>query len=634
MSTAQGPQPPTEHTIAANAGVRFALDPADFERASRGLLAQIPGGRIEGPYGTAWDIGRYDFIRPDAPPPPSVNPSLWRQSQLNVIHGLFEVAPGLWQSRGYDISNVSFIAGKEGWVVVDPLTSAACARASLALANRQLGERPVTAVIYTHSHTDHFGGVLGVTTPEDVAAGRCQVIAPEHFMLETVAENLLAGPAMARRAAYQFGPLLPPGPLGHVDAGLGKAIPIEAPGLIAPTHDITFTGEELVVDGVRIVFQLTPQTEAPAEMQFFFPDHRWLCTAEICTHTMHNLVPIRGAQVRDALSWSKYINEAIELFGARTETMFASHHWPRWGGADIRSYLERQRDLYRWMHDQTLRMANQGWTAPEIANRLELPEEFLADGSTRGYYGDLVHNSKAVYQRYLSWYDGNPARLNTHPPVEAGRRYVDFMGGADAVLAKARASFDAGDYRWVAEVVNHLVFADPSNTAARELQARALEQLGYQAESSTFRNAYLMGAQELRQGPPAARATMRRGLIEALAVEQAFDVIAVRLKSEAVGGQRLLINWRFTDLGTAPGEDWVLILSNRALSSVKGRHDPAAAATVTLTKATFVDCITGGSTFVDQVLAGNVVIDGDADALRNVLGNLDTVMGGFAIVEP
>ncbi len=338
--------------------------------------------------------------------------------------------------------------------------------------------------------------------------------------------------------------------------------------------------------------------------------------------------------MRDSLSWSKYINEAIELFGSGSDVMFASHHWPRWGREDIRAYMERQRDLYRWMHDQTLRLANQGWTAPEIAEQLSLPPEFLADGSTRGYYGDLVHNSKAVYQRYLSWYDGNPARLRAYPPVEAGRRYVEFMGGADAVLAKAQAAFDAGDYRWVAEVVNHLVFADPTNTAARELQARALEQLGYQAESSTFRNAYLMGAQELRQGPPQPRAASRRGLIEALTIEQCFDVIAVRLRSEDVGGQRVLVNWRFTDIGDAPGEDWVLILSNRALSSVKGRHDPAAGITVTTTKTVFVDVITGGSTFVEQVTAGAVAIDGDPDALRAIFGNLDAFPTAFPIVEP
>ena len=624
------PKPATPHTRGANAGVRIDLDPEDFERASRGLVARHPTGRIEGPFGPAWDLARYAFIGEDTPAPDTVNPSLWRQARLNAIDGLFEVAPGLWQARGYDISNISFIAGNEGWVVIDPLTSASCAKACLALANEQLGARPVTAVIYTHSHADHFGGVLGVTTADDVASGRCRVIAPEGFLFEAVAENLLAGPAMARRAAYQFGPLLPAGPRGQVDAGLGKGIPFDPPGLLAPTEDITHTGQELCVDGVRIVFQLTPETEAPAEMNFFFPDHGWLCMAENCTHTMHNLVPIRGAQVRNALNWSKYIGEAIELFGSRTELFFASHHWPRWGADDVRSFLALQRDLYRFMHDQVLRFANHGLTAPEIAETLALPPEFLAHGHTRGYYGDLVHNAKAVYQRYLSWYDGNPARLHSHPPVEAGKRYVAFMGGGEALLERARASFEAGDYRWVAEVVNHLVFAEPGNAAARELQADALEQLGYQAESATFRNAYLTGAQELRRGPPPARPITRSGLVAALTIEQAFDAIAIRLRAEAVGGLAFAINFTFTD----EAERWVLGLSNRTLYTVKGRHEPAAAASVTLTRARLLAIIGGGATLAEAIRSGDVKLDGDAAALGAIFGNLDTFQSGFAIVEP
>jgi len=622
------PKPATSHTRSANARVRFELDPADFERASRGRIAQHATGRIEGPFGPAWDLGRYAFL--DGEPPDTVNPSLWRQAKLNAIHGLFEVAPGLWQARGYDISNISFVAGERGWIVIDPLTSASCARACLELANQTLGARPVTAVIYTHSHADHFGGVLGVTTQAEVDAGRCRVIAPEGFLFQAVSENLLAGPAMARRALYQFGPLLPPGPRGQVDAGLGKNIPIEPPGLIAPSEEITHTGEELVVDGVRIVFQLTPETEAPAEMNFFFPDHGWLCMAENCTHTMHNLVPIRGAQVRNALNWSKYIGEAIELFGPRTELFFASHHWPRWGADDVRAYLALQRDLYRFMHDQTLRLANHGLTAPEIAESLELAPEFLAHGHTRGYYGDLVHNSKAVYQRYLSWYDGNPARLHAHPPVEAAKRYVAFMGGAEALLEKARASFEQGDYRWVVEVANHLVFAEPANRAARDLQADALEQLGYQAESATFRNAYLMGAQELRNGPPPARPITRSGLVAALTIEQAFDAIAIRLLAEAVGGASLAINFTFTDLD----ERWLLRLSNRTLNSVKGRHEPGAAASVALTRTRFLAILAGETSFEDAIRAGDVKLDGDGAALGAVFANLDTFQSGFPIVEP
>jgi alkyl sulfatase BDS1-like metallo-beta-lactamase superfamily hydrolase len=633
MSESNVARPASSHTRKHNHSIAFDLDPDDFVRVDRGFVAALEDGLVTDERGRpVWDSSRYDYISDDTPAPDSVHPSLWRQAQLNRRHGLYEVAPGVWQVRGYDISNVTFVKSNTGWIVIDPLTTEHTARAAMGLVDEHLGKRPVIAVIYTHSHADHFGGVLGVTTQAEVDAGRCRVIAPEGFLHETVAENVIAGPAMARRSSYQFGPLLPSGPLGHVDSGLGKAIPLGPPGLIPPTEDITRTGEELVVDGVRIIFQMTPETEAPAEMNFFFPDHGWLCMAENCTHTMHNLVPIRGAQVRDALSWSKYIDETIDLFGDQTTLMFASHHWPRWGGDDVRGFLTLQRDLYRWMHDQTMRLANHGMVPTEIAATLRLPEEFLAQSHTRGYYGDLVHNCKAVYQRYLSWYDGNPANLNKLPPTEAGKRYVEYMGGADALIAKARASFEAGDYQWVVEVVNHLVFADPTNQAARSLQADAMEQLGYQAESSTFRNAYLMGAQELRQGPPPPANTMvrGRGLLAAMTVEQVFDAIAVRLKSEEVGGMSATVNWTFPDVA----ETWILRLSNRTLSSTHGRHDPTAEALVTLDRTTLISLVTQQTTINEELERGSISIEGDADALLRVFGHLDTFQTNFSIVEP
>jgi alkyl sulfatase BDS1-like metallo-beta-lactamase superfamily hydrolase len=623
----------SQHTQKLNAQVVVPNSQIDFDNAQRGFIAQWPGGRVEDERGRmVYDISRYEFIVQGSPSPSTVNPSLWRQAQLNVIHGLFEVAPNVWQVRGYDISNITFIAGETGWVVIDPLTNENTARISLELANTHLGTRPVTAVIYTHSHADHFGGVLGVTTQADVDAGKCRVIAPEGFLHETVSENVIAGPAMARRSNYQFGPLLPASPTGHIDSGLGKSVPIGAPGLIAPTEDITYTGEELVVDGVRIIFQLTPETEAPAEMNFFFPDHGWLCMAENCTHTMHNLVPIRGAQVRDALSWSKYINESIELFGANTSLMFASHHWPRWGNADIVHFLTLQRDLYRWMHDQTMRLANHGYVASEIAEMLTLPEDFLEHSHTRGYYGDLVHNVKAVHQRYLSWYDGNPANLHRLPPSDAGKKYVELAGGEAALLQKAREAFERGEYRWVAELLNHLVFANPENVEARHLQADTLEQLGYQAESSTFRNAYLMGAQELRQGPPsAAQSKIRaKGLLLAMTIQQVFDTLAIRLKTDEVAGVSLSLNWTFTDIE----EKWILGISHRTLFSTPGRHDPQAAATITTTRRTLLEVISQSTTFLEEIQAGNITIEGDATALITVLGNLDTFQINFAIVEP
>ena len=633
MANAHKHKPATVHTQQQNAMVSVIDDQGDFERASRGYIASHPTGHIVDEHGrTVINVNNYDFLTPNSPSPATVNPSLWRHAQLNHIHGLFEVRPDVFQVRGYDISNITFIKGNTGWIVIDPLTTAQTARDSYDLITAQLGHRPITAVIYTHSHTDHFGGVLGVISEDDVTSGRCIVVAPEHFMHETVGENVIAGPAMGRRALFQFGPLLPPGPTGHIDAGLGTSVPVGPPGLIAPTHDITRTGEEMVIDGVRVIFQLTPESEAPAEMNFYFPDLGALCMAENCNHTMHNLIPIRGALVRNAMNWSKYINEAMELFGAQADVLFTSHHWPRWGNEDLNDFLTKQRDLYKWMHDQTMRHANHGLVAAEIAELLQLPSEFLANEHTRGFYGDLVHNAKAVYQRYLSWYDGNPANLKKYPPVEAGKRYVDLAGGADALLAKAHAAFDNGDYRWVAELVNHLVFAEPTNAAARDLQADALEQLGYQSESATFRNAYLNAAQELRIGPPklAGGPGRGKGLLRAMSVEQVFDAIAVRLKSEDVGGQTVFVNWTFTDIN----EKWVLGLSNRTLFHVQGRHESRAAVTVTLPRPTLVAVVTQETTFMDEIQAGRITLDGDPAALLSIFGNLDTFTVGFNVVEP
>jgi alkyl sulfatase BDS1-like metallo-beta-lactamase superfamily hydrolase len=632
------PKDATSHTRSHNAPRELGMDPADFERASRGLVAQHPTGRIQGAWGVAWDVAKYDFIEQGAANPDTVDPSLWRQAQLNNIHGLFEVGTGIWQARGYDISNITFIEGETGWLVIDPLTVEGCARDCLALANDTLGERPVVAVIYTHSHTDHFGGVLGVTSQEAVDAGDCRVIAPEHFLHEAISENVIAGFAMARRALYQFGPLLPPSPRGHVDCGLGKAIPLSPPGLIAPTEDITHTGQELVVDGVRIVFQLTPETEAPAEMNFFFPDRvagggGWLCMAENCSHNMHNLIPIRGAQARNSLAWSKYIGEAIDLYGDHAEIMFASHHWPRWGADDVRGFLRKQRDMYRYVHDQTMRWANHGETPLEIAERIALPDEFRTEAHTTGYYGHLAHNVKAVYQRYLSWYDGNPANLWKLPPTEAGRRYVDLAGGADALLEHARAAFDEGDYRWVVEVVGHVVFSDPTNGEARDLQADAFEQLGYQSESATFRNAFLMGAQELRHGHPPRNPAMRRGYLEAMTVEQLMDANAVRLKAEEVGGIDVAVHLELTDVG----EQWRVELSHRTLHTtrhtVPGR-DERADATVRLDRSVLVDIGAAELSAVDAVESGRVTVEGDAEAFVALFAHLDVFESMFPIVEP
>ncbi len=626
------PKAPTAHTARHNAAVAAVLsldDPGDFARASRGLIATHPSGVIEGPHGTAWDVARHDFNRGDTPAPPSVNPSLWRQGRLNSVHGLFEVADGIWQVRGYDISNMTLIASDHGWLIVDVLTTAATAAACLELANNVLGHRSVMAVIYTHSHADHFGGINGVTSQQAVDAGDVRIIAPEGFLREAVSENVIAGPAMGRRAGYMFGPFLAPGPLGHVDSGLGKIIPRAASGLIAPTEEISETGTELDIDGIRVVFQNTPGGEAPAEMNFLFPDERVLCMAENCTHTMHNILTPRGAPVRDALGWSKYINEALELYIDHTDTLFATHHWPRWGQDDSREFLVRQRDMYRWLHDQTMRLANHGLTPPEIAEQLRLPECFAAQGHTREYYGTVSHNSKAVYQRYLGAFDGNPATLNPHPPAEAGVRYIEAMGGRSEVLVKAQSAFDDGDYRWAAELLNHLVFADPDFEPGRLLQADTLEQLGYQSESGPWRNIYLTGALELREGVQGVGGR-GRALTTALTVEQIFDALGVHLVAQQVVDQSVVINWEFTDIG----ELHVLGLANCALHHIAGRHEPDADATLRLSKDLLGELLTGRATAVEAVGDGRLEIDGDAEALLILFGALDQFDGSFNIVEP
>jgi alkyl sulfatase BDS1-like metallo-beta-lactamase superfamily hydrolase len=546
--------------------------------------------------------------------------------------GLYEVVPGIYQARGFDISNMSFVETAGGVVVIDPLVSVETARAALALYRKHRGERRVVAVMYTHSHVDHFGGVRGVIDEADVAAGRVAVLAPEGFLEHAVSENLFAGPAMGRRAGYMYGSLLPKGPRGQIDAGIGKGTSAGTLSLIAPTDLIRATGEERCIDGVRFVFQMAPGTEAPAEMHFHLPHARALHLSENTNATLHNLYTLRGAQVRDARAWAFYLREALDLYGAESEVLFSGHFWPRWGREAIESHVNLQADVYQYINDQTLRLANHGLTMHEIGEQLTLPDELGLAWCNRGYYGTVNHNAKAVYQRYLGWFDGNPAHLDPLPPEAAGRKYVEFMGGADAVVQKARVSFDAGEYRWAAEVLAHVVFADPSHAAARELAADALEQLGYQAESSVWRNFYLTGAQELRHGVP--QRPTRRGFAPDMAAAMTpamfFDFLAVRLNGPKAAGRRLDLDFSFTDTG----ERFAVSVRRAVLVARPGRLHTVPQATLTMARRVLYGIAGGAVEARDAISDGKLVIDGDAAVLGEFMALFDTFDPWFGVATP
>ncbi len=537
-------------------------DRQDFADAARGFVATLAEPVIRGASGApVWDLSRFGFLDEEAAPA-TVNPSLWRMAQLNMHHGLFQVTERVWQVRGLDLANLTIVESATGIIVIDTLTTVEVAAAALALYRAHRGERAVRAVIYTHSHSDHFGGVQGVVSQAEVDAG-VAVIAPVGFMEAVGGENVLPGNAMARRAQFQFGPLLRPGPAGLVDAGLGKTVARGTQSLIAPTVLIREPVETRVIDGVEIVFQLAPETEAPAEMHLFLPEMGVLNLAENATHHLHNFLPLRGAVVRDPRMWAHYIAEALALFGDRAAVLIAQHHWPVWGAERVRAYLEKQHDLYKFVHDQSVRLLNLGRKPGEVAEEIALPDALAKEWYLRGYYGSLKHNAKAVYQRYLGWYDGNPATLDALPPREAGRRSVAYMGGVEAILERARGDFAAGDYRWVAQVMHQAVLAEPGHAGARGLLADALEQLGFAAESATWRNAYLYGAQELREGkrqlPP--RPMLAPALVAGLETGLLLDYLAVRLNPARAAGRSLAIGWRVVDRD----EGFTLVLRNAVL---------------------------------------------------------------------
>jgi len=634
-ASGEGPKEAEPATKAANAAMLKALpfgDRQDYEDAAYGFIGTLPEVLIKRDDGMViWSLKEYGFLKqPEAPP--TVNPSLWRQAQLNCQNGLFKVTDGMYQVRGFDISNMTIIEGKTGLIVIDPLISTEVAKAGLGLYYQHRPKRPVAAVIYTHSHVDHWGGVKGVVSEVDVQAGKVQVIAPADFMEAAVAENITAGNAMIRRAQYQFGALLPKGERSQVDAGLGKTTSFGSVTLIPPTDVIKKSLDQRTVDGVDIIFHLASGAEAPAEFHMYYPQFKVLNMAENVSHNFHNLLPFRGAEVRDANAWARYINEALEMFGDQAEVVVMQHHWPIRGNDRVQNLLKKQRDLYKYVHDQSVRLLNHGYPPSEIAETLQLPPSLANEWHARGYYGTVSHNAKAIYQKYLGWYDANPANLNPLPPVEGGKKYIEYMGGAAAVIARARQDFKEGNYRWVAQVMNHVVFADPTNRAARELGADALEQLGYMAESATWRNAYLYGALELRQGllKIPVRSNIALDVLKALPVDLFFDYLGVRLNGPKANGKEIIINWNFTDVN----QQYVLNLENSALTYVPNKQAKNAGATLTLTRQT-LDAITLQKlTFPQAMQSGQIKVEGDPRKLGELLSLLDTFNPMFEIVEP
>ena len=625
-------KPATAHTIAANQALRDELpfqDQRSFDDARRGFIASLDPLKITRDGGqVAYDLSRFEFL--DNPCPNTVNPSLWRQAQLNAQHhGLFEVCDGIYQVRSFDIANMTLIRGDTGWIIIDPLTSSESAAAALALANTHLGERPVKAVLHTHSHVDHFAGVLGVITHEQVASGEVTVVAPEHFVQESLSENVMAGNVMNRRATYMYGNLLKPGVDGFVSTGLGAALSIGTTGFVVPTDLIRATGETRTIDGIEFEFQMTPGTEAPAEFVFYLPQFKALCMSEITSHHLHNLYTPRGAQVRDALEWAAQIDQSIDLFGNKLEIQFASHHWPIWGQAQAVEYLEKQRDLYKYIHDQSLRLANQGFTKEELAEQIRLPDALGHEFYNRGYYGSVSHNARAVYVKYLGYFDGNPSTLHPLPQSEAGRRYVEFMGGADAVVNKARTSFDAGEYRWVAEVLNHVVLSEPEHTEARALLADALEQMGYQAESAPWRNFYLCGALELRMGlPKGSNFRASEGVAQGMPLDNMFQLMAVRLDPGACADTTLALNLNLD------GTQWLLQIKNGVLNAWSNRHSEAPTASLTVSEINFKRLMLGLADAATLLGDGQLLIEGDVQALAQLGSFFDTFVRRFPIVTP
>ncbi len=607
-----------------------ADDRKDFEFAERGFIATRKDPIIKRPDGrAAYDLSSYAFL--DGAAPDTTNPSLWRQAQILTKHGLFKVADRIYQVRGFDVSTVSFIDAGTGWIVVDPLTTVEVARAALELVTEHVGEKPVLAVVYSHSHVDHYGGVGGVARAADAASGAVQIIAPDGFLEHAVSENIIAGPAMLRRARFQFGLTLPRGSEGEMTSGLGPCPSLGSGSLIAPNLLITQTGQEVTVGNVTMAFQLTPGTEAPAEMNFYLPQFRAVFMAENANLTMHNLLPARGALVRDAKAWADYLTESIRLFGDKSDVMFAAHGIPRFGMDEIVAFLTNHRDAYKFLHDQSVRLMNSGLTSAEIAEVLKLPDVLARQWFNRGYYGTISHNSKAIYQRYLGWYDANPANLNPLPPEPAAKRYVAAMGGAAAVLDLAEKAETEGDLRWAATLLNHVVFSDENNTAARERLAGVYTRLGFEAEAGTWRNIYLTGAQELLHGIarlPAGGLSV--DVLSATTTAMLLDFAAVRVNPDKAAAHAFKINVELTDRN----EKLLISVANGVLIHEAGVHDANAGATVRMKRPELLMTLLAGAPPGARIDSGDIVVDGDRSLYESLAALIEPIVTNFPVVTP
>ena len=629
---AQDAKPASDATVAAQRNVAAQLpaeDGRDLDFAERGFIGTLSDPVITSKDGKpGWNLDAYDWMT-DGTSPNTVNPSLWRHMGLLRKHGLFAVTDNIWQVRGFDVSNMTVIKGQTGWIIIDPLTTRDTAAAALRLVNEKLGTRPVAAVIYSHSHGDHFGGVRGIINEADVKAGKVTIIAPEHFLAETASENVMAGPAMGRRATFQFGSNLTPGPQGQMGSGIGRGIGGGDITLIPPTIDIRKTGELREVDGVTLEFQMVPQSEAPAEMNVYVPAARTFLAAEIATCTLHNILTPRGAKVRDTIGWAGFLNEAVNLYGNRSDIIVSSHCWPRFGQSEVKGWLSGQRDNYRYLHDQTVRMMNKGMTQAEIAEVLKAPPAIGDQWFNKGYYGTYSHNSKAIYQYYLGWYDAVPANLNPHPPEVRAAKLVTAMGGAKKVLAEAKKAMKAGDYRWSSDLLNQLVFADSKNVEGRALLADSYEQQGYQAESAIWRNMFLSGARDLREGMKAGINAQSIDMISAIPTGLLLDSVSTRLDPKIIGDAALAMNFVISDRK----ETAKVTVGNSVMFSEMGRAHAAPAVTITGPRQLFLALL-----FLKmpaaQLQAAGLKIDGDRAAIEKLQAALDPMPGAFNIVEP